>query len=48
MREDVLKSLEKLNNTDIGGFWVDFRPRVRAGSHYADISIINKNGIVFR
>jgi len=47
-RETVLKSLEKLNNTDIGGFWVDFGPTVRAGSHYVDISIIDRNGMVLR
>lgn len=47
-RAAVIKSLETMSNTDIGGFSVNFGPRVRAGSHYVDITVINKHGVVLR
>lgn len=47
-RESVMKSLETLKDADLGGFWVSYGARQRAGSHYVDISIINKNGLLLR
>lgn len=47
-REAVMKSLETMSNTDLGGFSVNFGPGLRSGSHYVDITVINKNGVVLR
>lgn len=47
-RASVIKSLESFGRTDIGGFPVEFGPRVRGGSHYVDVTIVNRNGQVLR
>lgn len=47
-RAAVLKGLESLGRADIGGFPIAFGPRLRAGSQYVDVMIVNKNGRVIR
>jgi ABC-type branched-subunit amino acid transport system substrate-binding protein len=47
-REKVLHSLETFTNADLGGFRVNFGPKLRAGSSYVDISIVNREGRVIR
>lgn len=47
-RQAMIKSLETMRDADIGGFHIDFGPRLRAGSQYVDITIINKNGMILR
>jgi ABC-type branched-subunit amino acid transport system substrate-binding protein len=47
-REKIMQSLETFANTDLGGFRVNFGPKVRSGSNYVDISIISRSGQVLR
>ena len=43
-RNDLVRGLESLQQTDLGGFIVDFGPGRREGSRYVDLSIVGSDG----
>lgn len=43
-RKDLVRGLESLRRTDIGGFVIDFGPDQREGSRYVDLSLVGADG----
>ncbi|MDI1342450.1 ABC transporter substrate-binding protein [Polaromonas sp.] len=43
-RKDLVRGLESLRRTDLGGFMVDFGPGQREGSRFVDLSLIGSDG----
>ena len=43
-REGTLQALERLENLDLGGYAISFRPNVRNGSRFVELSIISSSG----
>ncbi|MFY3383763.1 ABC transporter substrate-binding protein [Paracidovorax sp. MALMAid1276] len=43
-RKDLVRGLESLRRTDLGGFVVDFGPGQREGSRFVDLSLIGTDG----
>ena len=42
-REKLVKALDSMKETDIGGFVVDFSPDRHAGSRFVDVGIISSS-----
>jgi ABC-type branched-subunit amino acid transport system substrate-binding protein len=47
-RETYIASLERMNDVDLGGFWVGYSPTNRAGSQFVDLTIIGRQGRFLR
>src|SRR5919106_177502 len=47
-REGLVDALEKMNDVDLGGFWIGYSPKNRAGSKFVDLTIISRDGKFLR
>ena len=47
-RESYIAALEKMNDADLGGFYVSYSPTNRAGSKFVDLTIIGRGGKFLR
>jgi len=47
-RETYIAALERMNDVDLGGFWVGYSPTNRAGSQFVDLTIIGRQGRFLR
>ncbi len=47
-REGLVEALEKMNDVDLGGFWISYSPKNRAGSKFVDLTIISRDGKFLR
>ncbi len=47
-REGLVDALEKMNDVDLGGFFVGYSPKNHAGSKFVDITIIGREGKFLR
>jgi len=43
-RENLVNSLESLNNADLGGYRINFGPASRLGSHMVELTVIGQDG----
>jgi branched-chain amino acid transport system substrate-binding protein len=42
-REGLVEALEKMNDVDLGGFFIGYSPKSRAGSKFVDLTIISRD-----
>ena len=47
-REKLVDALEKMQDVDLGGFYVSYSPKNHAGSKFVDLTIIGHNGKFLR
>jgi branched-chain amino acid transport system substrate-binding protein len=47
-REGLVSALESMQDTDLGGFYVGYSPKVHTGSKFVDLTIIGRNGKFLR
>ncbi|HEX5767153.1 MAG TPA: ABC transporter substrate-binding protein [Burkholderiales bacterium] len=47
-REGLVDTLEKMNDVDLGGFYISYSPKNRAGSKFVDLTIISRDGKFLR
>ena len=47
-REGLVDALEKMNDVDLGGFWVSYSPKSHTGSKFVDLTIIGHDGKFLR
>jgi len=47
-REGLVDALEKMQDVDLGGFYVSYSPKNHAGSKFVDLTIIGHNGKFLR
>ncbi len=47
-REGLVDTLEKMQDVDLGGFYVSYSPKNHAGSKFVDLTIIGRNGKFLR
>jgi branched-chain amino acid transport system substrate-binding protein len=47
-REGLVEALEKMNDVDLGGFFIGYSPKNRAGSKFVDLTIISRDGKFLR
>src|SRR5687768_4020592 len=47
-RERLVDTLEKMHDVDLGGFYVGYSPKNRAGSKFVDLTIISRDGKFLR
>jgi ABC-type branched-subunit amino acid transport system substrate-binding protein len=47
-REGLVEALEKMNDVDLGGFYIGYSPKNRAGSKFVDLTIISRDGKFLR
>src|SRR5690349_23241182 len=47
-RERFVDSMEKMQDVDLGGFFVSFSPKSHAGSKFVDLTIIGREGKFMR
>jgi branched-chain amino acid transport system substrate-binding protein len=47
-REKFIDTLEKMQDVDVGGFFVNYSPRNHAGSKFVDLTIIARDGKFMR
>jgi len=47
-REGLVDALERMQDVDIGGFYVSYSPKNHAGSKFVDLTIIGRNGKFLR
>jgi branched-chain amino acid transport system substrate-binding protein len=47
-REALVEALEKMNDVDLGGFYISYSPKSRAGSKFVDLTIISRDGKFLR
>jgi len=47
-REGLIEALEKMNDVDLGGFFIGYSPKNRAGSKFVDLTIIARDGKFLR
>jgi ABC-type branched-subunit amino acid transport system substrate-binding protein len=47
-RESYIAALERMNDADLGGFYVGYSPTNRAGSKFVDLTIIGRQGKFLR
>ena len=45
-REGFVKALDSIDNLDLGGYRVGFKPGMRSGSKFVELTIITANGRV--
>ena len=43
-----MDTLEKMNDVDLGGFYISYSPKNRAGSKFVDLTIISRDGKFLR
>jgi branched-chain amino acid transport system substrate-binding protein len=47
-RDGLIDALEKMNEVDIGGFWISYSPKNHTGSKFVDLTIISRDGKFLR
>jgi ABC-type branched-subunit amino acid transport system substrate-binding protein len=47
-REGLVDALERMNDVNLGGFYVSYSPQNHAGSKFVDLTIIGRNGKFMR
>jgi ABC-type branched-subunit amino acid transport system substrate-binding protein len=47
-RENFVDAMEKMNDVDLGGFYIGYSPKSRAGSRFVDMTIIARDGKFLR
>ena len=47
-REGLVEALEKMNDADLGGFYISYSPTNRAGSKFVDLTIISRDSKFLR
>jgi branched-chain amino acid transport system substrate-binding protein len=47
-RESLVDSLERMQDVDVGGFYVSYSPKNRSGSRFVDLTIIGRDGKFLR
>ena len=47
-REGLVEALERMQDVDLGGFYVSYSPKNHAGSRFVDLTIIGRNGKFLR
>jgi ABC-type branched-subunit amino acid transport system substrate-binding protein len=47
-REKYIDAMEKMQDVDLGGFFVSFSPKSHAGSKFVDLTIIGREGKFMR
>src|SRR5687768_1117608 len=47
-REGLVDALEKMSDVDLGGFFISYSPKNRAGSKFVDLTIIGREGKFLR
>jgi ABC-type branched-subunit amino acid transport system substrate-binding protein len=47
-REGLVDALEKMQDVDLGGFYINYSPKNRAGSRFVDLTIISRDGKFLR
>jgi ABC-type branched-subunit amino acid transport system substrate-binding protein len=47
-REGLVDALEKMSDVDLGGFYIGYSPKNRAGSKFVDLTIISRDGKFLR
>jgi branched-chain amino acid transport system substrate-binding protein len=47
-REGLVDALEKMSDVDLGGFFINYSPKNRAGSKFVDLTIISRDGKFLR
>ena len=47
-REGFVDAMEKMNDVDVGGFWVSYSPKSHTGSKFVDLTIIGREGKFLR
>jgi len=47
-REGFVDAMEKMNDVDLGGFFVSYSPKSHTGSKFVDLTIIGKEGKFLR
>jgi branched-chain amino acid transport system substrate-binding protein len=47
-RETLVDSLERMQDVDVGGFYVSYSPKNRSGSRFVDLTIIGRDGKFLR
>lgn len=47
-RQSVYKALQGMSDVNLGDFYLNYSSTTRSGSHYVDIGVINKDGILYR
>jgi ABC-type branched-subunit amino acid transport system substrate-binding protein len=47
-RDGLVEALEKMNDVDLGGFYISYSPMNRAGSKFVDLTIISRDGKFLR
>jgi len=47
-REGLVDALEKMNDVDLGGFYISYSPKNHAGSKFVDLTIIARDGKFLR
>ena len=47
-RESFVDAMEKMNDVDLGGFYIGYSPKSRAGSRFVDMTIIARDGKFLR
>jgi ABC-type branched-subunit amino acid transport system substrate-binding protein len=47
-REGFIDAMEKMNDVDVGGFWVSYSPKSHTGSKFVDLTIIGRDGKFLR
>jgi len=47
-RESLVDALERMQDVDLGGFYVSYSPKNHAGSRFVDLTIIGRNGKFLR
>ena len=47
-REAFVDAMEKMNDVDLGGFWVSYSPKSHTGSKFVDLTIIGRDGKFLR
>jgi ABC-type branched-subunit amino acid transport system substrate-binding protein len=47
-REGLVEALEKMSDVDLGGFFIGYSPKNRAGSKFVDLTIISRDGKFLR
>ena len=47
-REGLIDALEKMQDVDLGGFYVSYSPKNHAGSRFVDLTIIGRDGKFLR
>jgi len=47
-RDGLVDALERMNEVDLGGFWISYSPTNHTGSRFVDLTIISRDGKFLR